>query len=370
VTKPVTVLLLDTFSVVGGLQKFNQRIIRNISERACEKGDICSEVLILRDLPCHLPKSNSGITFKAFGTNKIGFLIEAARSVLAGTSAVLIGHINLAPCAVLAKLIDPSVRTFLFVHGVEVWNNKRYRRRRWYDHLCIRDVDTIISVSDYTFHKMADQFSVPRSKYLRIPNAVDLAEVPSFNPAGARSPTILSVSRLSEGDREKHVDKLIRAISIVVQQVPKVRLDIVGDGPLRSELEALAVSIGVEQVVRFCGLVSDSELQLAYGSASVFAMPSSKEGFGIVYLEAWNHRLPVLCSNDGAASEIVEDGVDGFIVNANDECEIAEKIILLLKRPDLACKMGQVGRKKVELEYSASVFKRNLDVVLDEIVKE
>ena len=78
----------------------------------------------------------------------------------------------------------------------------------------------------------------------------------------------------------------------VLKYDAEIILEIVGDGVLRPGLESLAAQIGVERSVRFLGRLADEDLKNAYARASVFAMPSSKEGFGIVYLEAWQFGLP------------------------------------------------------------------------------
>lgn len=107
------------------------------------------------------------------------------------------------------------------------------------------------------------------------------------------------------------------------------------------------------------------KLETAYAKATVFALPSSKEGFGIVYLEAWQHRLPVICSSKGAAKEIVEDGVDGFVVDPEDIGLLADRLKFLLSDPERAKAMGESGRRKVEAHYLDPAFRRNLDGIID-----
>jgi glycosyltransferase involved in cell wall biosynthesis len=168
-------------------------------------------------------------------------------------------------------------------------------------------------------------------------------------------------------EREKNVHEMIAAVALLKGRLPNVKYEIIGGGPLRPELEALAEKLGVADSVKFLGQVGDNELQEAYGRASVFAMPSNKEGFGIVYLEAWQFGRPVICSVHGAASEIVADGVDGFVVDPADVKALADRLYTLLTQPDLAKAMGERGRLKVEQKYLNANFRVHLDKILDEV---
>ena len=89
-------------------------------------------------------------------------------------------------------------------------------------------------------------------------------------------------------------------------------------------------------------------------------LPSTKEGFGIVYLEAWKHGLPVICSDRGASKEIVDDGVDGYIVNHSDIATLASRMDLFLREPARAAAMGHAGAMKVTERYLNANFQRNL----------
>jgi hypothetical protein len=199
----------------------------------------------------------------------------------------------------------------LFVHGDEVWNDPRHRNKHWYETWFLRALTKIVSVSAFTAGTMAREFNVPLAKFGLLPNAVDpLKTLPS--PSMRQPATILTVTRLGSSDREKNVGQMIRAVVKLKQILPGLTYEIAGDGPLRPELEALASDLGVGDVVKFLGFVTDAELDAAYARATVFALPSSKEGIGIVYLEAWQRGLPVICSSEGASKEIVTDAVDGF----------------------------------------------------------
>jgi phosphatidylinositol alpha-1,6-mannosyltransferase len=159
----------------------------------------------------------------------------------------------------------------------------------------------------------ANDYHVPLAKFSLLPSAVD----PLKSPLDANireAATILTVTRLATSDREKDVGQMIRAVAKLMQILPGLKYEIAGDGALRAEFEALANDLGAGDSVKFLGTITDAALDTAYARATVFALTSSKEGFGIVYFEAWQHGLPVICSSNGAPKEIVADGVDGFLI--------------------------------------------------------
>jgi glycosyltransferase involved in cell wall biosynthesis len=164
----------------------------------------------------------------------------------------------------------------------------------------------------------------------------------------------------------KNVDVLIKAVALLINDEVAVRLEIVGDGELRPGLERLTTQLGVESHVSFLGRVDDADLANAYARASVFALPSSKEGFGIVYLEAWQRELPVVCGRLGASHEVVSDGVDGFVADEADPADVAAKIRRLITDPSLARSLGRNGRKKVQNTYlNAHARVRLLELITD-----
>lgn len=292
---------------------------------------------------------------RADGSRRRFIATTLAASIRA--EVVLIGHINLLPLAMLVRLVRPSARVILFAHGIEVWGDPAYRPvRRWERAMIRYVVHRVAIVSRFSKDAMAAAFALDDCKFVLFPNAVDVPD----SPAGGAGSVILAVARLGTGEREKHVDKLVRALP----SLPGARLLVIGDGPLRQELRDLAVALGVSERVELPGAVDEAGLARAYARARVFALPSSKEGFGIVYLEAWARGLPVVGSCFGGAGEVITDGVDGFTVNPEDGAALAAALGQLLQDRVLADRMGTAGRRKVEQRYSAAAFTTNLAALL------
>jgi phosphatidylinositol alpha-1,6-mannosyltransferase len=357
---------LETYSKIGGLQNFNRRVIRNLAKRVVERQEPPPRVLLLRDQSASIP-SFSGIEISGID-GRAAFFTGTAWAAVTQANLFVLGHVNLLPLAVLVRCLRPKLPILLFVHGDEVWNDPAISRgKRWFEPWFLRAVTKIASVSAYTAETMGREFHVLPAKFSLLPNAVDpLKSLPDTKNIREEA-TILTVTRLETGDREKNVGQMIRAVAKLKHTIPGLKYEIAGDGALRPELETLASDLGAADRVKFLGLITDAELDAAYARATVFALPSSKEGFGIVYLEAWQRGLPVICASKGAPKEIVADGVDGFVADPGDVAMLADRLNLLLSQPDLAKAMGESGRRKVEAKYLDTAFRQNLDRLIDDL---
>jgi glycosyltransferase involved in cell wall biosynthesis len=112
--------------------------------------------------------------------------------------------------------------------------------------------------------------------------------------------------------------------------------------------------------------LSTAELAACYSAAEIFALPSSGEGFGLVYLEAMAHGKPVIGGAHGGAPEVIADGVTGYLVPHGDAVQLATSLETLLADPAGAQKMGARGRQRVEKEFKFSVFAKSLKKILRE----
>ncbi|CDZ42882.1 glycosyltransferase family 4 protein [Neorhizobium galegae] len=354
-------LALDTYGRPGGIQRFNQRVIAALAEIAGEKGWKRPVIHIMRDGEADIPQTASA-AIRAFGRRRLDFIVRSAVAAL-NCKILFLGHINLLPVGLICKLVAPRIKLVLFVHGDEVWNDPAYRRMRFYEPLMARALSRIASVSTFTASRMQKAFKVPAETFRLFPNAVD--DIDRQPQSSGRN--ILTVARLDRHDRGKNIEALIKAMALLKRRNVECVLRIVGEGSLRSELASLAHELAVEERVEFLGRVSDARLAEAYAQARLFAMPSSKEGFGIVFLEAWLHGLPVICGTQDAAAEIITDGVDGLAVDPGDIEILAARVAMLLAHPDLAAAMGRAGAEKVRSRYLMRNFKGNLEKIIAEL---
>lgn len=236
--KKITFVALESYSLVGGLQQFNRRVVSALSELS-QKYNWTQPIVILKgDEPEHVKDRQERVIFKACGQSKSEFL-RALVKECRNTDLLLLGHVNLLPMAFLSKLINPKIKVILFVHGVDVWGVNSRKVKKW-DPFLIRFVNRIASVSNFTAKKMSATFHVPLEKFIVFPNAVDSLVDYSQIEKKEKNPLLLTVSRLSANETGKHHDSVLKALPQVLEKIPNAKYRIVGDGVLRTNLEELA----------------------------------------------------------------------------------------------------------------------------------
>lgn len=349
---------LAAYGAHGGIQRFNRRIVAALEGLAFPIAVVMKE-----DHTAAMPSATAARTVVGADGSMAAFaryfLREARRS-----DVLLLGHINLLPMATLFRLLQPRGRIILFAHGIEVWGDPRYRTPKWWEGIAIRRlVDQIAIVSRYSRERMQEAFGLNQAQFSLFPNTVSAPDDVGWERR-VRGDTVLVVSRLGANEAEKNIDQLIRAMPKILAAVPKAQLRIIGDGALRPSLEILVDALQVANAVRFDGFVSEEALTQAYDEAALFALPSSKEGFGIVYLEAWLRGLPVIASCHGAGAEIVANGLDGFTVDPTDTAAVADAMICLLTNPTLRARLAAAGLEKLRMHYSDAVLRINLSALV------
>ncbi len=164
---------------------------------------------------------------------------------------------------------------------------------------------------------------------------------------------LLTVGRLVA---RKGQDKVIEALPAILKHVPQVIYVIVGNGPEISNIKYQISKLRLENEVLLTGEISDETLKAFYQLCNVFVMTPRQigpdvEGFGTVFLEANQFGKPVVAGKSGGVTEAVLDGVTGFVVDPMGTLQIAEAVIKLLTDKDLANKLGQQGKERVEKEF-------------------
>jgi glycosyltransferase involved in cell wall biosynthesis len=366
------VIALGVYHTPGGIQAFNQRLLRALAELGQAEELRCSAISLWdrREDAGHAPRS---IRFYPCASNKAAAVLRFCRSVWSEAPDVIVyGHILLAPLAFAARVLRPRTRNILVVHGWEVWREPFRRRVPIWEKVALRwGIDEVISVSRHTMERMTRAYRLPEGRRHTLPNAVDWLAEPA---PGSRPPrqgrVLLSVSRLTAGTWHKGCAKVIEALPRVIERLPEVEYHIVGEGELRPRLEALARELGVAERVVFHGRLDEASLEAMYRRADVFALPSKKEGFGIVYLEAWKHGLPVIAGNQDAGAEVVTHGYNGLCVNPDSPEEIAGALLELLTNRERAERMGQAGRRTVEEKYTHEHFRSRLRGILRQTAEQ
>jgi phosphatidylinositol alpha-1,6-mannosyltransferase len=256
--------------------------------------------------------------------------------------AVLCAHIVCSPAATALGLRGIPIVQYLYAKEVD--------GRPMLARFAISRADKVVAISGYT-RQIALRLGARRDSLHVIPPGVDLPG--TSGSQRAKRPTIVTVSRLR--DAYKGHDVVLEALPRIREEVPDVRWVIVGDGPLRASLEHDVSLRALEDSVEFVGVVSDEERDVWLDRAWVFAMPSrtpprsmSGEGFGIVYLEAGAHAIPVLAGNVGGAVDAVEHGHTGLLVDPTDPIAVADSLSRLLLDRAFAASLGAAGLERAE----------------------
>jgi glycosyltransferase involved in cell wall biosynthesis len=224
----------------------------------------------------------------------------------------------------------------------------------------VRRADRVITSSDYSAGQIVKFYGIDREKIAVVPELIDLdawQRALSEAPREEGPPRILTVAHLYP---RKGVDTLLRAFASISTNAT---LRIVGTGPERARLEHLAQTLNLTDRVHFLGHLPFTALVAEYRNATLFALPTEQEGFGIVFLEAMASGLPIIATRVAAVPEVV---ADGLLVDPGDEAALTESIQRLLGDVNLRAKLGNAGRERVKQFAADVVAQQFLDAIGDD----
>jgi glycosyltransferase involved in cell wall biosynthesis len=243
------------------------------------------------------------------------------------------------------------IRLVTSVHGADlVITHGELRPLRWGVRYTLRRSDALVAPSAaYRDEALASPPEL-RARAEVIHNSLDLtglgARAPAPGPSG--TPYLLTVSAHNP---KKGLDTLLRAFELIAARYPALELHLVGDGPLRTELEAQAAAGPAHGRIRFLGKLPNAEVMTLLRGCRAFVFPSRSESFGIAALEALGCASPVVASRVGGLPEFIEDGVHGLLVPHDDPEALAAGVGRLLDDPALARRLGQAGADRVVAEF-------------------
>jgi len=366
----VIIGLFTELDAPGGVQRVGRHIAAVIADFALSRG-MEYRLLSLNDSPELHRMTTAGREFVFTGCErgKARFAATALGAARRRARLVVAAHPNVGPVTQAMRIAAPKMRSVICTHGIEVWEPLPGMRQR-----ALRRANLVLAPTQDTANHVAAQQEVARERIRVLPWALEpqfeelVAKVskerlPANFPKGR---VILTVGRWNSAERYKGMDTLITALPRLLTDRSDVELVAVGEGDDREWLEDLADKNGVWRHVHFLSGLSYAELAACYSACEVFALPSRGEGFGLVYLEAMASGKPVIGGAHGGAPEIIQDGVTGYLVPHGDALQLATSIETLLRDPELARKMGERGKKRVESEFHFSVFAKGLKRILRE----
>lgn len=218
---------------------------------------------------------------------------------------------------------------------------------RYFFTLCvIKNADKIATPSHDSRFFLSKKFKVNLTDIALMTNTFttndNFFEVPPICSTGEKN--ILFVGRV---DKNKNLYLLIRAMSLLkANGICCKTLVVVGDGPELENCKDFARDLQIFDYIKFVGYVPNMDVCLYLSRSMVLVLPSFSEVFPQVIIEAMAASRPVIGSNVGGIKELIEHGVNGFLINPDDEKDLFLRLKQIIENPQLACKMGELGRQK------------------------
>ncbi|MFH1089566.1 MAG: glycosyltransferase family 4 protein [Candidatus Uhrbacteria bacterium] len=271
---------------------------------------------------------------------------------------VIISHLlPLGAAAWLAKFVTrrPYV---VIVHGMDVSLAKNSVQKKWLAGLVLRGAKAVVANSSALAEEVRRDFGVKETLvvYPGVENQLRwlAADRPLTTATeGFDNFVLLTVSRLVA--RKGHL-RVLQALSKIKSQVPNLQYRIVGEGPMKEELQKTTTDLGLDSIVKFEGFLSDEKLAEAYEQANLFVEPTvvdsiDREGFGMVYLEAAAHGVPSIATDQPGVDEAVLDGQTGLLIPDGDIEALAAAILALSRDPEERKRLGENARRRVLEEF-------------------
>lgn len=326
-------LYLKAFSITGGIEKVNRVLMKALYEMQLQQ---------LLHVTAASPYAVTGtVNERYFPANQlIGYSGRRWRFMLAmlfgslKVDTVFVAHINLSVAIRLLKWRRPKLKIIAIAHGIEVWGAMP-RRKKW----LLEKADRIITVSRFTKDKLVEVQGISADKITVLPNCLD----PYFEPPqqldkphyllerhGLRpdQKILLTITRLNVWEAYKGYDNILECIPELRKKWPDLVYLIGGkyEDAEKQRLDEIINRLGIAQNVRIMGFIPDEELTDYYRFADVFVMPSKKEGFGLVFIEAMACGTPAIGGNLDGSIEALQPGVLGEAVNPDDQTELCQAI--------------------------------------------
>jgi glycosyltransferase involved in cell wall biosynthesis len=248
---------------------------------------------------------------------------------------IITTHLNFTIAAYWLKRLL-GIPYWTIAHGIEAWNINNPKLNK-----ALASADRILAVSNYTRERLITEQNLNPQQITVLPNTFNarhfkIAPKPDYllkkYNLAPEQPLILTVARLANIQRYKGYDRILKSLPKIRQIIPNVHYIIVGKGEDRSRIEVLIEELKLKDCVTLAGFVPDKQLNDYYNLCDLFAMPSKREGFGIVYLEALACGKPVMGGNRDGAVDALCNGELGVLVDPDNLEEITQSIVSILQK--------------------------------------
>ncbi len=364
-SKKVMLLTLQTFSSTGGIQKMSRTLAYSLNQLAQEKQwefKMFSAYDSDDDLmPQYLPADS----FRGFKIKRILFVLNTIREAK-NTDVLILSHINLSVVGLLVKMINPNCKIWLIAHGIEVWRGLSSTQKKM-----VNKSDKVICVSNFTKQQMIKLHEVDSNKCFVLNNVIDpfmILPQKFEKPANLMEkynlqtddPVIYTLTRLASTEQYKGYERVIRAMVSLKDRFPKLKYILSGqyDKDEEYRINHLIDENGLAGSVILTGFIEEKNLSDHFLLADLFVLPSKKEGFGIVFIEAMACGLPVICGNADGSIDAIRNGELGQAIDPESQEELETAIYEKLESAPPT--IGQrIGLQELCLQYFNELCYRN-----------
>ena len=168
----------------------------------------------------------------------------------------------------------------------------------------------------------------------------------------------------------KNIETILQAFKIVTEKFPDATLIIAGDGPHKKSLQDLTKKLDIKNNIIFTGYITPQQKSKLLAESNALLFPSLIEGFGLVMLESFQQKRPVLVSNIAPMSDIIENNKTGFVIDPHNGKKWSENIIQLIKNPHLSDEMGKAGNRILKAKYNQKIFYENITNMYKQILEK
>jgi phosphatidyl-myo-inositol dimannoside synthase len=319
----VLALITDAFGGHGGIAQYNRDLLL-----ALALSSRVSNILVVPRHGAHIESLPEKVDQTPPRSGRISYAAHVfAAAAHKSFDVVFCGHLYMSSLVtLLCEMVKKPM--WLQLHGIEAWESPGHLVRA-----AAERASLVTAVSRYTRHRFLEWANVLPEHVRVLPNTFK----PQFAPGPKRDDLIehhdlrgrrvlLTVSRLAASERYKGHDRVISVLPRVLERNPDVAYLVVGDGDDRQRLEEMARKAGVGHAMRFAGHVPHQELPDYFRLADVFVMPSTGEGFGIVFLEAAASGIPLVGGNRDGSVDALADGNIGTLVDPYQHGDLVEAI--------------------------------------------
>lgn len=319
-------LTLRIFSKTGGIEKACRILVKVLDKEYGPNATVYS----MYDATEQLDKKYAAFTpFSGFNNNKWRFGLKAVQKGI-NSKTIILSHINLLLFGKIINYISPKTKIILWAHGIEVWRPMKKWKQKFIQEKC-----TVWAVSNFTKSELIKKHQVPSSNIKVLNNALDpYYQVPNV----FTKPTYLlkrygldknqhilfTLTRLSASEKQKNYDLVIHAISELKNSYKNLIYIIGGksDEKEQNRLESLIKFHHLEDRIKLIGFVDEKEITDHFLLADTFILPSKKEGFGIVFIEAAVAGCSVIGGNVDGSTDALLDGKIGQLIDPDKQQEI------------------------------------------------